>query len=336
MPATGLVYPDHLRARVILVAPHIRLGDPRKYVVKICLKSTSKLRKEIEQFRTFVELWWIEGQHMTADWGESARYEAIRYPFASADTMCSSTSFSKKYREGANLDLLQQIVSNIFNHNLFRKWREKYTVKHRKTVSAAFQQVLNIEASENALDQLLSPEFSTAINLDRAQLKVVLNTEVEFLECPNHGDLHSDNVQVQDASSNVFLIDFGLTGIYPAGLDYAALETSIRFRLLDYSVDPRILFSLDAGPLEKFDSLIRPGEPAKGEVDKALKLCSMIRQRFLNDFSEKGNIQNLKRQYLCCLLVICLRQIKYPNMNRRYILQMMSQILPPLYRELIV
>jgi len=322
-------------ARVILVAPNIGLGDPRKYVVKVCEKSKSKLKQEFDHFQNLVAPFWIPDQFLAAEFKESLHYQALRYPFASKDTILQSTSFTSRYSSTTDVEALQAIVKSVFDHSLCQKWRERCR-KRATTVTNAFAPILNISDSMNSLEELLSPVFSSASVIDKAQLAKVLNAEVEFIECPNHGDLHSDNIQVQDESNEVFLIDFGLTATYPAGLDYAALEASIRFKLLDYSVDPKILFPLDAEPLSKFDNLIRVGEPAKGVVDKAQKLCSMVRERFLNDFSDKGmSIPELKVQYLCCLLILCLRQIKYPNMNRRYILQIISQILPPLYNELI-
>jgi len=321
-------------ARVILVAPNIGLGDPRKHVIKVCKKTKSKLKQEHENFQRLVAPFWIPDQHMTEDFKESLCYEAIRYPFASKDTISSSNSFTTKYRACQRIEVLQTVVGNIFNHTLFQKWRE-HSKDQRKTFTAAFEQMLNIADSKKTLEQLLSPAFSAVIELNQVQLEDILNVEIEILECPNHGDLHSDNIQIQDESNDVFLIDFGLTGIYPAGLDYAALEASIRFKLLDYSVDQKILLPCDADPLSKFDNLIMPGEPLTGEVDKAVKVCSMIRQTFLNDFSEKGkNLEGLKIQYLCCLLALCLRQIKYQELNRRYILQIMSQIIPALHNHL--
>ena len=316
-------------ARVILVAPNIGPGDPRKFVVKICEKSKSKLRREFEQFQNLVSQFWIEGQLFVAEFKESSHYEAIRYPFASADTMRSSISFTKKYKESDSVEVLQSIINNIFNHSLCRKWREQ-SRKRTSVISEAFSGIVNIADSAISLNYLISPDFSYKTDLDLEQLNKVLKSKATFLICPNHGDFHSDNIQVQAESNEVFLIDFGLTDQYPAGLDYAALEASIRFKLLDHSVDSKILLPLDSDPLSKFDNLIRPGEPFKSEIDKAQKLCSLIRERFLNDFAEKGSIKDLKFQYLCCLLGLCLRHIKYPNMNRRYILQVLAQIVPPL------
>lgn len=320
-------------ARVILVAPNIGPGDPRKYVVKVCEKSRSKLRDEFERFQNLVAPFWVPDQFMAAEFKESPRYQAIRYPFASKDTIRDSKSFTVRYRHGDAIGVLQAVVGNIFDHSLSRKWREQARARKKK-FSVAFAPVLDPVESAASLDQLLSPTFSSEATINREQLIKILDSEAEFLECPNHGDLHSDNIQIQDESNDVFLIDFGLAGTYPAGLDYAALEASIRFRLLDYSIDHRILHPLDSDPLSKFDSLVRPGEPSTGEVDRAQKLCSVIRERFLNDFSDKKGLAELKFQYLCCLLALCLRQINYSDMNRRYILQLMSQVIPPIYASL--
>lgn len=322
-------------ARVILVAPNIGVGDPRKYVVKVCAKSKSKLRDEFDRFQNLVAPFWVQEQFMAAEFKESPRYQAIRYPFASKDTIRHSHSFTDKYRRGDSaIGVLQAIVGNVFDHSLCKKWREEARAR-KKNFAEAFAPVLDMAEANAALDRLLSPAFSFEAIINREQLNQVLSAQIDYLECTNHGDLHSDNIQLQDESNDVFLIDFGLTGAYPAGLDYAALEASIRFKLLDYSVDPRILHPMDADPMSKFDNLIRPGEPAPGEAERALKLCSAIRERFLNDFSSKKGISDLKVQYLSCLLALCLRQTNYSDINRRYILQLMSQIIPTLHAFLV-
>lgn len=324
-------------SRVVLVTPNIGPGDSRKYIVKLCNKSKSKLKAELLNFQNYVEPFWVPEQFLVAEFKESPRYQAIRYPFASKDTIHYSTSFTERYREIDSLETLQRIIDNIFSHSLCQKWRGQCRVNKRK-FSEAFAPILNYVDSTKALDEVLSPLFSSSVSFDRTQLTQLLDVELNFLECPNHGDLHSDNIQIQEESHDVFLIDFGFTGKYPVGLDYAALEASIKFRLLDSSIDPKILFPFDDDPLGKYDNIIRLGEPVKGEADKAQKLTSKIRERYLNDFSgidKNISVMDLKIQYLCCLLILCLRQIKYRNLNRRYILQILSQILPVLHKELI-
>lgn len=320
-------------AKVILVSTKISPGDQRKHVIKIREKSRSKLKKENDNFNNFVAPYWVPEQHLTADFKESSRYHAIRYPFASKDTINISISFTWKYKESSNLEELQIIINKIFSHTLCAKWHG--VIKQNELIVAeAFDGIFDVSKSNAVLDQLLSPAYSAGTTVNRDQLKKILETKIKFLECLNHGDFHSDNIQI-DKSNDIFLIDFGLTGYYPAGLDYATLEASIRFKLLDYSVDPKILKGRDSDPLTKFDNLITREEKLEGEVDKAEAICSVIRERFLNDFSGKAKIPDLKVQYLFCLLALCLRQIKYGELNRRYILQILSQIIVPLYEHVI-
>ncbi len=321
-------------ALVVLVAPNVSRGDERKYVIKICEKSKSKLKQEMDNYNNYVAPYYVSEQPHPADYNESPRYEALRYPFASKDTISLSTSFTNKYKQSSDIDELQLIIDNIFNHTLCKRWRKEgeksRLTESRSTAIKIFEKIIKMPEAETALSLLLSPYFSQDTDLDKDRLKEVLECEGTYSVCLNHGDLHSDNIQIQNDSNEVFLIDFGMTGSYPAGLDYAALEASIRFKLLDYSADLRLLSLRDSDPLGKFDNVWGSGKTCEGDIDKAELICSKIRERFLNDFEFVGDISRLKNQYLFCLLALCLRQTQYPQLNRRYILQFLSQILSPL------
>lgn len=324
--------------KVILVTQSIGPGDARKHVVKIEAKSKHKLQKEIENFQNYVDPYWIQNQPLEIKSAESPRYRAIKYPFASQDTIHESTSLTDRYiggdSGGESVEGLRAIIQKIFEHQLCKRWREKTSTRKEK-IADVFTELLDWPETERTLDLLLSPSYSVETKLDRAQLRETMNSSLEFVECLNHGDLHSDNVQVEIGGSNVYLIDFGWTGKFPAGLDYAMLEASIRFKLLDPSIDIRIHRDADANPFDKFDASMGFGESTKDDGDRARKISLTIRERFLNDFySQQPNLSALKAQYLCCLLVLCLRQIAYKDMNRRYILQIIGQIMPQLHLHL--
>jgi len=61
------------------------------------------------------------------------------------------------------------------------------------------------------------------LNLERFEA-----LEVTWMECDSHGDLHGENVLVNDTLTPI-LIDFGEAGIWPAAADPLALELSALF-----------------------------------------------------------------------------------------------------------
>lgn len=316
-------------SKVLLITPTGNKGDTRKYVVKISPLIGSKLGVEFQNFKNFVEPYWVNNQQLTVDWAETTNYQAIRYPFASADTISDSISFSKKFRDTTDPESIKNLINKIFDHDLQTKWRND-TISVTKKFTDAFSNILNWPKTKSTLNVLLSPTFTKTAPFTIEQLIPLLDANMVYHECTNHGDFHSDNIQVQVDRDSVYLIDFGFTGTAPIGFDYAALEASIRFKLLDYSIDPSIMSDLDESPAIKFDCLINHNSKFNGDADKIHKCSSVIRQKFLNDFSGKVEIEELKKNYMRCLLAISLRQVNYDDMNRRYIIHFIRTLMDAL------
>lgn len=313
---------------VLLVSPEGGVGDKRKYVLKISDKTDNKLQKERENYRNFVEPFWNENQQITAEWVETSRYQMIRYPFASVDTISKSISLSEKYKKTESPQHIKEIINKIFDHKLQTRWRSDCKLRKAKFIEM-FSDLLNWEKSKPEMEKILklNPDVSISIS----EIEIIFEREIEFWRCINHGDFHSDNIQVQDGPNpQIFLIDFGETERFPAGLDYALLEASIRFKLLDYSIDPKILQEVDLSRIQSFDGLIKIEEEFENDAHKAAKTISTIREKFLNDFTQYESAEKLRRQYLYCLLAVCLRQVAYPDLNRRYILQTIRSVLDSL------
>lgn len=315
-------------SKVLLVSPVGGVGDNRKFVLKISPKEDEKIKLEIANYKNYVEPYWTSGQIMAADWQESPNLHAIRYPFASTDTICTSISFTAKYSACKEPEQLKSVIQRIFQHPLQQKWRDQSRSRNA-TFQKAFDKNLKTEKTLDSLKELL--HISSAISIDIAKLKSIIEKHIDYLECINHGDLHSDNIQVQDDEEVVFLIDFGLTGTYPIGLDYATLEASIRYKLLDFSIDSTYLQENHINQLSNFDNLIFLEKEFSNEAEKALKACSVIRESFLNHFSSSiSDLTILKKQYLQCLLAITLRQLNYPELNRRYMLLILENLIKEL------
>jgi hypothetical protein len=307
-------------SKVLLVSSAGGIGDKRKYVLKIAPKTDTKLKNEYDNYRDFVALYWIEDQVITAEWQETLNYHAIRYPFASEDTISHSISFAKKYSECDNSQTMKALINRIFDHKLQVKWRLKTNIKAKSELfSKIFESIFKIEKTKIEFEKILRYNLVNK-KLSKFEELQILKKTIKYIECINHGDFHSDNIQVQDGPNSVFLIDFGLTNRYPAGLDYASLEASIRYKLLDHSIDSEILKSEDLAKISNFDSLISLENNFESDLDKATKTISTIRQKFLNDFAEHAQIDELKSQYLYCLLALCLRKICYSDLNRRFVL----------------
>lgn len=304
---------------VLLVSQVGGLGDNRKYVVKISPKGDQKLKSEYDRFKSCVEPIKYGTQQITADWCVTEKFQAIRYPFASADTISHSESFSKVFSDRDNPQDFRELIPNIFNHRLLQGWRERPRVKRkRKKFIDAFSGIVDRKKTFEALAKLAP--LSRGVEVDIARIDSILEREIEYVSAFAHGDFHSDNIQVQSESKEAFLIDFGLTGEFPAGVDYAALESSIRFKLTDFAIDEKSLEIDDFPNYQNFDSLISLETAFANPVEKMVKCSSLIREKFLNDFSGFGTSAELRRQYMFCLFAFLLRQVAYPDLNRRYIL----------------
>lgn len=309
---------------VLLVSPKAGIGDQKKFVLKISKKNDEKLLAEKINYKDFVEPYWVSGQYITSDWRETPSLCAIRYPFASTDTISDSISFSKLYLDGQLPVVIRTFIDRVFDHKLQAKWRESVVTK-KASFEKAFKKILKKEKTKAAIPALISMCPSAPIEV--ASLDTIHEKELDYIECINHGDFHSDNIQVQVNEEAVFLIDFGLTGRYPAGLDYAMLEASIRFKLLDHSVDSEYLVHNHIRFIDSFDSPNGMVKSFSNDAEQALFTISCIRDRFLSDFSgHVADIKILKAQYLYCLLSICLRQLNYKELNRRYMLLVVQEL----------
>jgi hypothetical protein len=313
-------------SKVFLLSPVASLGDNRKFVLKISEKKDSKLVKERDNYKNYVEPFWNENQQITADWIETSRYHVIRYPFASVDTISNSISFTEKYKKTDDPQKMKDLITRIFDHKLHEKWRGTSKVKTEK-FKVAFGGLFQWSKAKSSLEALLKVNPSIGYKIE--DIDALVEREISFVECISHGDFHTDNIQVQDDPAAVFLIDFGETERFPAGVDHVALEASIRFRLIDYAIDPNLLEESDLSNIQNFDSLIKVTETSfdGDEINKLIKTSSVIRERFLNDFLKHRTTDELRKQYLYCLLALSLRQVSYPDLNRRYILLTIGALL---------
>ena len=156
---------------------------------------------------------------------ENATHEALRYQFASIDGKRESTSFSQYFRGNPSKNI-RSIVEKLFGHELFTAW-EEYQIRREepRAIGDLYKDYVDSDELQNLVKRIA---FNKA---DWSQFEKVLQAKVPcYVTEVCHGDLHSENIIVDD--EKVFLIDFGMTSSSShCFIDYATLEASIRFKL---------------------------------------------------------------------------------------------------------
>lgn len=299
------------------------VGDDKHYIIKINQASKKKLEQESDNFNRHVKPFWVKDQNFQAEYKASYNWEALLYPFASDNGADTSISFGHFFKNSLKRPIeTEQLISVIFNHSLLKKWRENTNSK-TSTISSSLSNIISLEKACELLKKFSSDEYSIA-PISSEKITSIFNDSFTHLEMTCHGDLHSDNVLLNSAGSQSYLIDFGLTGKYPIALDYAMLEASIRFKLLEKTISATYLQKHDR-PLFEDIFPISSCEEYKNDIEKVNHASLIIRTRFRTDFP-KVDITDLRKQYLACLLALSLRQVEYQDLNTRYILKTIESI----------
>lgn len=299
------------------------VGDDKHYIIKIDKVSRKKLEKESENFNLHVKPFWVKDQNFQAEYKSSYNWEALLYPFASDNGADTSISFGHYYKKSINRPIeTEKLMSVIFDHSLLKKWRENTNSK-RSTISSSLSNIVSLEKACEYLKKFSSDEYCIE-PITSEKITSIFNDSFTYLEMTCHGDLHADNILLNSSGSQSYLIDFGLTGKYPIALDYAMLEASIRFKLLEKTISATYLQKNDKPMLDNFFP-ISTYEEYKNEIEKVNHASQIIRARFRNDFPQ-AEIKDLRKQYLACLLALSLRQVDYQDLNTRYILKTIESI----------
>lgn len=301
-----------------------RTKESKRYVIKIARKEQgerSKLKDEMKNFEDCVDHFSKTGY--SAKYGDTENLEAIRYGYASTDSVSNSDSFSElvtKFVSDKNPsgNHLSPILEKLLASEIMNSWNKpsiltakpgtlyKNHIKNEAKIIDTIQELYDRPSSDLLESQLLK----TYGRIKSADLQTFRKT------C--HGDLHSENFFWD--GSNVYLIDFGFTGVHHAVIDHTILESSIRLKhfpryipieeLLDY--EKKFL------GLESFQPNFDLSFIKRQKLRELYRLINLIRIDSRKYSYEKSSV----KEYLTSLFLITFRQIQYADLNQLYALKM--------------
>ncbi|RYZ93595.1 MAG: hypothetical protein EOP06_00060 [Proteobacteria bacterium] len=296
-------------------------GDRKKKIIKVRPKDgTDKLSIEHQNFKRDVDSY-HKDQTTNCTYHQTANYTAICYPFASLNETGDSKSFSRTYLEHKDPQDLRVVVRRIFDHDLIKRWRVE-PKPALKSVASAFKEVFSWNEVQKELSYV---ESICGRRINRELIAKIMDIEFNFAEATSHGDLHSDNIQI-DSAGQVHLIDFGMTGTFPLGFDHAVLECSILFKLLDQSIESKMFEDSILSRIDSFESVVEISDRDVEPSQKALKTCALIRSHFLETYKNDPELERFKTQYLFCMLSICIRGLGFSDLNRRVLILTLEKL----------
>lgn len=303
-------------------------GNARKrFVLKIDRrdKKYDSISGEYKNFQDHIENLHLDGEaNLTAQKYISGDFEAIKYPFASVNSMKESTSFGSFFcDQNTTLEKIYRVINLIFKSSLMKNWTNTTHVK-RVTGFDAFEKLdWRINKFERINEFVKKYQYQNDLNLE--SLSNIFSTECEVVFSVAHGDLHSENIQIDIDLERVFFIDFGRTGLYPLGVDFAALECSIRFKLLEHAYQLDQFKKLDDLYFLNFATISKIENP--DEIYKVQYAVSIIRENYINSFPVRYR-NAAERQYFLTMFAVgsWLVDINKKNLNRPYIWSILHRI----------
>lgn len=299
-------------SKVILIQPHKDRGSQYKSVIKVNKRTDGKIEDEITNFYDNVD--GIDREY-TIEPEISEDTIAIKYPYASSDSLEESISFHDYYKNHSTEDCIN-VIDKLFKIKLFREWSDV----RRKTMKASelYHEYINEERIFNTIKTILSKDD---VDL-RGEFDKIYNHEFFTHRKICHGDLHSENFFIEEKNNEtkVYLIDFGHTKRdLHAPIDFATLEASIKFRHIPLYFDVDQLINIE-------EELLSPSSFEKGFAFQSIKRQDLEKPfKIINKIREQSNIyvhdNSTKIDYMISLLMITLRQIVYPNLFQLYALK---------------
>ncbi len=303
--------------------------DSKRYVIKISRKEKgkpSKLKAELKNFKDYISH--FGSAAYSADYEEIETYEAIKYNYASANSINASTSFYdliERYladKEDVANELCK-IITNLFSDPIMNSWNTP--VQHTQKISDLYPAYIKNEIKiVEAIAEIKNKPKEEIIQSHLFKFYTSLkehNLET-FKKCC-HGDLHSENLFWD--SSNVILIDFGFTGRHHAIVDHAFLEISIRLRHF-----PKYI---QISELMTYEEVFLGTESFEDDMDLSLierpKLKDLFRLINLIRIDAKKYCYNkldVRKEYLISLFIISFRLCQYKDLNQAYALQIAESL----------
>jgi hypothetical protein len=202
---------------------------------------------------------------------------------------------------------------------IVRRKRRRFSVgqiaEEYLTKSLAPDRVL-IPSTWSQLTTYIEATCGYPIGDPAAALANVVNMEVSSIESTIHGDLHTQNVLMDDRTGECWPIDFAWTK--PLGcplVDLAMLECSLKFLGIPMRSELSSLLKVEQALLHEAlpSSLVVEPMPYQDEIARVVRAISEVRG-FLTDIAATFE------DYLAVLYALTFAMSSHPSLNRPFVL----------------
>ena len=296
--------------------------DSKRYVIKISKKQKdkpSKLKVELKNFKDCIAH--FSEANYSADYEEIEMLEAIKYNYASTDSLSASDSFFDLIEnfltgKGVTLSDLDSIILKLFTGRIFKSWNTPST--HTSKVLELYQSYLKTEPGiYEAIEEIKNYKSKTEVlGSDVVRFYNTLKDhQLETNKKYCHGDLHSENFFWDNAS--VILIDFGYTGRHHAVIDHSFLEISIRLRHFPryIPIDELMRYEEQFLGVESFEPGMNLDFVRRPRMKELYKLINTIR---IDAKQYCHNKADVRKEYFVSLFIISFRLCQYKDLNQLY------------------
>jgi thiamine kinase-like enzyme len=306
-------------AKVFEVRPKKIYGDKntRRYIAKISPRDVDrKLKREITRFYKHIRDFGF-GSYEGFD-ESTFTYDGIRYSYASKDGIKNSSSLAEVITNPDHKFHLQgsEIVDYLFNKNeLFTLWQNETLKKITTTSSELYEEYLNKEKIYKVCRNILNineDDFKKTSFFENCEKVLAYRFDTNEKVC--HGDLHSENVFIDDGMDQ-YLIDFGYTDVKHALIDYVTLECSLKFKHIPFYVELYHLVDFE-NSLFNAESFLPTWTyvSPRADINYILDSIKKIRQCSLPAILHPA----ARTEYFIALFCLSFRQISYSDLNQQY------------------
>ncbi|RUO71639.1 response regulator [Idiomarina ramblicola] len=198
--------------------------------------------------------------------------------------------FSIAYKNELNDSIKQSI------RNMLRKWHDNHT-QERKEIRQIRQYLLNDETAERLIREF---DIKYANEFEKES--------VHYKESCIHGDFHGENILIDNKNNAATLIDYGDVKVGPMLLDPITLECSFLF----HPSSTKTLNWSDVDPENRWT-----------DIESYCAECPVLDSvKFCREWMHQLKIGN--REVAACLYSYSLRQLKYPNTNKKIALSLIK------------
>ena len=307
----------------------------RRFIVKFNKRDEKrKLKLENKKFADFIDSY--EGfEQYNCSFFSTPNYDALKYTFAKSKGALNSYSFAEVLDNSDNpyFENSIDIIDSLFGQEIFGLWRKESIEKHTVYLRDLYSNYVNFEKVK---EQVLIVKNISANEFDKSQFKInldkLLNFQIETNKKICHGDLHSENF-FKDDKEELFLIDFGFTGIEHSVIDHTSLECSLKFNHIPKYIELETLLKIEQELLLD-ETFVSSYVFKEAEIRKDLfKYCEIIK-RIRKDSEQYLLEQNSKIEYYISLFFMTYRQVRYKDMNQLYAIHSAEILLEKLIVEL--